>query len=738
MGACNKTTDEAPVTKDDLKPPLTGPTVTISAPLDSPITPVIVVVPTPPEVEPLIVKASLQLPGSTSTDTSNTPLPPVFYVIVGRGPASVIDHATLQQTDFGKDRMNKSAAGSIPVLHIGFSNPWAGYFSHGMGQPSYLLGLPGFFPGNQPGSRGRDDMKDAGLTSTTFGRCVNDQNGSCIDEERRRWSGKSTTAFEAAGWPELNGWVVWVQTSAREPLSHTLIEAELGGAAVKEKVVTKLNEAYPAFPGHVAPYRLLVLRTQGDDLALEFVYAQFVDFCTGSGRARQDRTEAAFKTARLEPWRDPASWTGKPAASRKIAVAIEAVRQEFDWQSEKRACIANGGAIALNAAERARDEECWTDWFHNGTLLEAFNNPRNFTFIKSKNGARPRTPDEDKPIREPDLIAADERTRLGRYAQVSSVTEAADCDVKLAVGVPRGADVAPIDQPGTIIREYSGTEFTLASDMWGCSGGYKTGYTPGTLPSTKYNYLILHGGLVTDLLGQPIKTGITIAPKAAPGAGGAAPMVCLGSDDGAIRVLGAAAQFYIQQKPMPSSELPKRMWDYRNTLPISAVPDGFILSGINIANANEFFRVTPNRNVNTMTEAELTTALADRGFSDAADLAQKIIAARNLANGYRDAVDLMAKVTAYVPFRPAPKTTAEAEIQKLREKHENELKDLLVKPQSKERDELIELKQKNFQGELALWQRSPEFKLERLESADKDRLESLAAQLNRAIAFSYE
>ena len=388
------------------------------------------------------------------------------------------------------------------------------------------------------------------------------------------------------------------------------------------------------------------------------------------------------------------------------------MRHEFDWQSEKRACIANGGAIALNAAERARDEECWTDWFHNGTLLEAFNNPRNFTFIKSKNGARARTPDEDKPIKEPDLIAADKRTRLGRYAQVSSITEAADCDVKLAVGVPR-APCGSLDQPGTMIREYSGEEFALASDAWRCSDGYRDGYTAATLPSTKYNYLILHGGLVTDLLGQPIKTGITITPKAAPGAGGAAPMVCLGSDDGAIRVLGAAAQFYIQQKPMPTSELPKRMWDYRNTLPISAVPDGFILSGINIANANEFFRVTPNRNVNTVTEAELTEALSDLGdFSDAAELAQKIIAARNLANGYRDAADLMAKVTAYVPFRPAPKTTAEAEIQKLRDTHENELKDLLTKPDT---EDLIALKQKNFQSVLALWQRNPRYMLDSLE-----------------------
>jgi hypothetical protein len=743
MGACNKKTDEAPVTKEDLTPPVVDPKKSTVLPEPTTIPPVLVVVPKPAEITPMVVKASLQSPKQTQTDSHNTALPPVFYAIIGRGPAAAIDHTTLLQADFGRKRMNESPAGPIPVLHVGFSNPWMSFFEHGMGQPSYLLNLPGFHSDNQPGSPSRDAMKDAGLKSVVFGACVDEELDRCLREERYRWRDKSTTAFEKAGWPVVNGWVVWVQTTAREPLTHALIEDEIGGPAVKAEVVKKLrDEVYPVFPPGVAPYRLLVLRTEGDHLVPEFIYAQFIDFCTGSGRPRQERTEAEFRTARLEPWRDPASWPGMPAATRKVVVAGEAVRREFDWGSARRACIANGGAIALNAAERARDEENWADWFHNSTLLEAFGNPRNFTFIKSKRGARARTPDEDKPIKEPDLIAADERTRLGRYAQVKSVTVAADCDVKLEAGVPRGQKVAPPTQPPPLIREYSGTELAMVSEMWDCTREYKEGCQKAIgqiLPSRKYDYVILHGGLVTDLLGQPDKTGIKVTPKGAPGAGGTAPMVCLATGDNVIRVLGAAAQMYIQQRPDEATDQSRRMWDYRSTLPVSAVFDGFILAGMNIANANAFFQVTPNRNVNTMTADELAEALADRGgFADARDLADKIVAARSVSNGYSSAQDLMAKVTAYAPFQAMAPTTAEAEKTKIRLKHESEVQSLLQMAQSAERDNLIELKKANYQKEMDNWNQHPDGMLGLLQRDDKSRRDHLADRLNSAIQFSYE
>src|SRR5437016_12940471 len=97
------------------------------------------------EIEPqtpartLPVMVSLQPPKEPKEVDSVDALPPVYYVIVGRGPAAVIDHTTLQQSDFGISRLGK-----LPVMHIGFPNPWTKYMQHGMGQPPRLLSLPGF------------------------------------------------------------------------------------------------------------------------------------------------------------------------------------------------------------------------------------------------------------------------------------------------------------------------------------------------------------------------------------------------------------------------------------------------------------------------------------------------------------------------------------------------------------------------------------------------------------------
>src|SRR5215207_2032467 len=49
---------------------------------------------------PQTARVSLQLPGDSGLDSSDRLLPPVFYVIVGCGPAAVINHTTLIQTEF--------------------------------------------------------------------------------------------------------------------------------------------------------------------------------------------------------------------------------------------------------------------------------------------------------------------------------------------------------------------------------------------------------------------------------------------------------------------------------------------------------------------------------------------------------------------------------------------------------------------------------------------------------------
>ena len=66
------------------------------------------------------------------------------------------------------------------------------------------------------------------------------------------------------------------------------------------------------------------------------------------------------------------------------------------------------------------------------------------------------------------------------------------------------------------------------------------------------------------------------------------------------------------------------MWLWWDSLPVSAVPDGFIFSGINIAYANEYFGFGKiNNNVNTATEDQLRAIFINYG--DVGDEMAKVI-----------------------------------------------------------------------------------------------------------------
>ena len=160
--------------------------------------------------------------------------------------------------------------------------------------------------------------------------------------------------------------------------------------------------------------------------------------------------------------------------------------------------------------------------------------------------------------------------------------------------------------------------------------------------------MILHNGLETADLGQPLQLlAEKPAPKSADAARG---MTSLETADGFIRILGAAANSPSSLQGHGDKPEVKNLELYRKTLPISAVPDGFILAGINIAAANGFHVATPNPNVNTMTAVEMETALETAGLDKA--LAVPINAARNNANGFSSVDDLVAKAAIVNPDKP--------------------------------------------------------------------------------------
>ncbi len=73
---------------------------------------------------------SIGEPNEPALNTTASQPPNGYYVIIGQGPAAVINHTTLRQSKAGKQRL-----GDLPVLHIGFADPWSLYHEHGMGHP---------------------------------------------------------------------------------------------------------------------------------------------------------------------------------------------------------------------------------------------------------------------------------------------------------------------------------------------------------------------------------------------------------------------------------------------------------------------------------------------------------------------------------------------------------------------------------------------------------------------------
>ena len=63
---------------------------------------------------------------------------------------------------------------------------------------------------------------------------------------------------------------------------------------------------------------------------------------------------------------------------------IDAIRREMVWKDKERVCVTAGGGIALNVAEKARNQECTLDWSaRSGLFANTFSlNPRNDTFLK--------------------------------------------------------------------------------------------------------------------------------------------------------------------------------------------------------------------------------------------------------------------------------------------------------------------------------------------------------------------
>lgn len=558
--------------------------------------------------------ASLLAPsGSTAINTDSGTMP-VFYVIVGRGPAAIINHTTLRQTKFGKKRI-----AGLPVMHVGFANPWTKYMHHGMGQPPYLLNLPGFEEHPSPKA-----VYDAGLDSKHFGKCVEGE----YERLKKHYGEKKVLTEEA--------WVVWIQSWKREPLGvDTEDELRKDGMLPEfcDLIAEKLCEE---FKSKIARYRLLVMKPKpGNELKKEdiyFIYASHIDICTGPGRpivmppGKGDTDEC--KKARTAAWLSPETWSeswGEELKKRIVLNGVDAIRDEIQWKSGERVCVTAGGGVGLNAAERARNNDCKLDWFGRTTLMETFANPRNDTILKHPKEDRILNPGESKILgwkKDDDIIPCKNDLRYG-YGATLDDAKIEKTQVKVILKAGNKAN----------IKDFFNKQVGfLGTTMWDFSTEYAKHIDQK--PSEMYDRLVIPNGQASKSLGHAYYFARHLGLK--PMTNGLQ-MIGLNTNDGRIRVLGAAAQTYdgygFGQRGI-TTYFGEKMWLYWDSLPVSAVPDGFIFSGINIAVANEFFSADkPNNNLTTASQREIEKILKTKvGTLEALYIAKVIIDKRRRPN----------------------------------------------------------------------------------------------------------
>jgi hypothetical protein len=536
----------------------------------------------------------------TRINTINVGIPTGYYIIVGRGAAAVVNHTTLRQTDWGRTRI-----GDLPVMHIGMRDPWLFYHEHGMGQPPYLLRMPGYhFPPalDSPTIR-------SGLSSAVF-------SDSTERELDLLFSKFQAYAFE--------GWVAAAESQTKRAPIATRDDLETLGLD-REAIDARLDMAWPI---NYPPYRLLVV---GTDESVQIVYAEKIDFCSGGGAGRIKPREAWMVPAQLladadtKPWNPSYKWT-LTQKRRPIIHGLDGLTEATEWADGQRVCVYGSGGIGLNQIERSHDEgankSIHLDWYARDFLHDpTLNLRRNDTVMKSSTKV---FGDNDFPFMnagEADavrtsptafntgfhIVPGSRNWRWAHHAKIREVTVPGKLQIKLylrtdvVAGLVLAADGWIEDFWAAVEQVDTGNRRFGFSNQYVVSNGTTVASSGG---GDLYDRLILCLGQQQDLPGEPRKVaaGFTfdfvLYRKR---------MVGLQAEGGDLRILGAAAAMFAGnagKKPFDNMAL------YRGSLPASAVPPGFILAGSNIAAANGFFTEDePNRNFNTSSQEELTDVL---------------------------------------------------------------------------------------------------------------------------------
>ncbi len=590
------------------------------------------------------VRTALPNQASKPVDTVAQTEPPGYYVIVGFGAAAVVNHTTLRQSKAGWDRI-----GDVPVVHVGFQDPWMHYRGHLMGQIANLLCLPGY----EKSPKANGETLTLPRHSTRFAEDT--------QSELKRLAG-----FYPFG--EVNAWVAVIQDRTMALPTDKVLAAlknELEDVWATCEKFLKLP-----YPDKYPPYRLLLIDTEGKPRLL---YATKVDLCTGNGRPRiaiPQRTDVTGLYG-AKPWHPPELWS-EEMRTRTVLSGLEALCNEVEWPEDEYICIMGSGGVGVNMIEIAGETAgVQADWLANATThLDSFFNPRNDPLLKGwYEPGDPKDPFREAskihshagsaanpltigglsaPIRTTLtslLIPANPNFRfmqrawidtLGPFTQGNSPVPITlgrypDANVRDAAAAAKDLPTLGIDANGDLVPLKNGA-FPFAFP--GLGGPLAPNYDRAILCSGQDFTAVGQGVSVTSLLS---KSGVIKGPSDR--------LVGLELDKGAVRVLGSATSAnpnWVKEFADGKNAL-DQLANFADTIPAQAGSRVnvalFALNCLNVAYANKFFPdARPNTNVNLATQEELA-ALIGSAFAEKCCEVRK-----TTANGFQDEPDLLRQV----------------------------------------------------------------------------------------------
>ncbi|MBV1858618.1 MAG: adenylyl-sulfate kinase, partial [Nannocystaceae bacterium] len=523
---------------------------------------------------------------------------PPIYAIVGCGAAATVNHTTLRQTVWGRERV-----GDAEIVHVGFDDPWRHYNEHHMGQFPQLLGLPGY--------EWRPDLAQENprgpRSSTNFAAETHHELGRI--NERLAGSDRPLRVF-----PQCVALIQARDQEVNDSVKGNLVQEGLDIDDLEEMLA--MNHAWKR-----GRYRLLLVDSDGD---LEWGYADKIDICTGAGKARTIDESMATPEVRAETytkiWEPPESWD-LARRSRPIMSGTEALYRQTLWPAGKRVCIMGSGGVGVNMIERADATDCFADWLATQTLHASFVIGRNDILLKHPLGEGGAAMQMDDFVGRDDQLAPidpkDAKWRFGQGTDIGSVElvggeDARQVQVSFVSSARRyqttPSDTAMKGEPiVSRVRDHGETETELDQDAFAFSeltaGQLAADYAPNV-----YDRVIRAAGQDIRDVGQSeqLVMQLELEPITNPADGR---MVGLQTADGSVRLLGAAATGNAQlvDRDDPAA---KKMRHYHGSLPAQGqiIFVGFVFSALNVATANHYFDADhPNRNVNTVSEEELET-----------------------------------------------------------------------------------------------------------------------------------